>query len=90
MLDLIILLVHVLATAFRVVRPGGVRAVIAESVLTKTSIVDPQSFAPACPESAPSGRVVLRESPTMAGISSSVAAILFWVTNVRCPFAERI
>ena len=33
MRDLIILFIHVIATVLRVVRPGGVRAVIAESVV---------------------------------------------------------
>src|SRR2546426_7756789 len=37
--DLIILLVHVLTTVVRLVRPGGVRAVIAESVLTKHQLL---------------------------------------------------
>jgi hypothetical protein len=35
MRNLIILLVHVITTVVRLLRPGGVRAVIAESVLTK-------------------------------------------------------
>ena len=39
MRDLIILLVHVVTTVLRVVRPGGVRAVIAESVLTKHQLL---------------------------------------------------
>ena len=39
MRDLIILVVHVVTTARRVVRPGGVRAVIAESVLTKHQLL---------------------------------------------------
>src|SRR5215475_548548 len=33
--DLIILAVHVIATVMKLVRPGGVRAVVAESVLAK-------------------------------------------------------
>lgn len=39
MRDLIILLVHVLTTVVRCVRPRGVRAVIAESVLTKHQLL---------------------------------------------------
>jgi len=39
MRDLIILFVHVITTVVRVVRPGGVRAVIAESVLTKHQLL---------------------------------------------------
>ena len=39
MRDLIILLVYVLTTVVRLVRPGGVRAVIAESVLTKHQLL---------------------------------------------------
>ena len=35
MRDLIFLLVHIVTTVMRVVQPGGVRAVIAESVLAK-------------------------------------------------------
>src|SRR5437773_10547552 len=54
MRDLIILLVHVLTTVVRLVRPGGVcrdRRIRSH----QTSIVDPQSFAPTCPESAHAG-----------------------------------
>ena len=39
MRDLIILFVHAVTTVVRVVRPGGVRAVIAESVLTKHQLL---------------------------------------------------
>ena len=39
MRDLIILFVHVIATVVRVLRPGGVRAVIAESVLAKHQLL---------------------------------------------------
>ena len=39
MRDLIILFVHVITTVVRVLRPGGVRAVIAESVLTKHQLL---------------------------------------------------
>jgi putative transposase len=39
MRDLILLLVHVVTTALRVVQPGGVRAVIAESVLIKHQLL---------------------------------------------------
>jgi hypothetical protein len=35
MRDLILILVHVVATILRIVQPGGVRAVVAESVLIK-------------------------------------------------------
>ena len=35
MRELIVLIVHFVATVFRLVRPAGVRAVVAESVLTK-------------------------------------------------------
>jgi hypothetical protein len=35
MRDLIFLFVHVLATSIRLARPGGVRSVLAESVLLK-------------------------------------------------------
>ena len=35
MRDLVILLVHLITTVFRLARPGGLRAVVAESVLTK-------------------------------------------------------
>jgi len=45
MRDLILLLVHVVATALRLLEPGGVRAVIAESVPHQTSIVDSQTLA---------------------------------------------
>ena len=39
MRDLIILFVHVITTVLRVGRPGGVRTVIAESVLTKHQLL---------------------------------------------------
>ena len=39
MRDLIILLVHVVTTVMRILRPGGVRAVVAESVLTKHQLL---------------------------------------------------
>ena len=39
MRDLILLLVHVVSTVLRVVQPGGVRAVIAESVLIKHQLL---------------------------------------------------
>jgi hypothetical protein len=39
MRDLIILFVHLITTVLRVVRPGGVRAVIAESVLAKHQLL---------------------------------------------------
>src|SRR5947207_14832983 len=37
--DLILLLVHVVTTVLRVVQPGGLRAVIAESVLIKHQLL---------------------------------------------------
>ena len=39
MRDLILLFVHVLATSIRLVRPGGVRSVLAESVLLKHQLL---------------------------------------------------
>jgi len=39
MRDLIVLIVHLLTTVFRLVQPGGVRAVVAESVLTKHQLL---------------------------------------------------
>src|SRR5215813_12288053 len=39
MRDLIILFVHAITTLMRVVRPGGVRAVVAESVLAKHQLL---------------------------------------------------
>ena len=39
MRDLILLLIHVVATVLRLVNPGGVRAVIAESVVTKHQLL---------------------------------------------------
>jgi hypothetical protein len=39
MRDVIILLVHMITPVVRVVQPGGVRAVIAESVLTKHQLL---------------------------------------------------
>jgi putative transposase len=39
MRDLVILLVHVITIIGRLVRPGGVRAVVAESVLTKHQLL---------------------------------------------------
>src|SRR5215468_12243488 len=39
MRDLILLLVHVVTTVMRVFQPGGVRTVIAESVLTKHQLL---------------------------------------------------
>ena len=55
MRDLILLLVRAVATILRVVQPGGVRAVVAESVLIKQSIIDTQSLSSACSESAHPG-----------------------------------
>src|SRR5215472_17245332 len=39
MRHLIILIVHLITTVLRVVRPGGVRAVVAESILTKHQLL---------------------------------------------------
>ena len=39
MRDLVILLVHVITTIVRFVRPGGLRAVVAESVLAKHQLL---------------------------------------------------
>src|ERR1035437_10502459 len=47
MRNLVILFVHVLATLARLWGPGGIRSVVAESVLVK----HPQSFAAAAPQS---------------------------------------
>jgi hypothetical protein len=46
--NLVVLLVHVLATVARLAGPGGVRAVVAESVLVKHQLFDPQSLSDAC------------------------------------------
>jgi hypothetical protein len=39
MRDLIVLIVHLITTVLRLVRPGGVRAVVAESVLAKHQLL---------------------------------------------------
>src|SRR4051794_27392347 len=39
MRDLVVLIVHLITTVFRLVQPGGVRAVVAESVLTKHQLL---------------------------------------------------
>src|SRR5215471_12235310 len=39
MRHLIILIVHLITTVLRIVRPGGVRAVVAESILTKHQLL---------------------------------------------------
>src|SRR5580765_1527969 len=39
MRDLVILLVHVITTVLKLIRPGGVRAVVAESVLAKHQLL---------------------------------------------------
>ena len=39
MRDLIVLIVHLITTVFRLVQPGGMRAVVAESVLTKHQLL---------------------------------------------------
>jgi hypothetical protein len=39
MRDLIVLLVHLIVTVFRLSRPGGLRAVVAESVLIKHQLL---------------------------------------------------
>jgi hypothetical protein len=49
MRDLIILFVHIIATLARLLGPGGIRSVVAESVLIKQP--DPQSFAAALTQS---------------------------------------
>jgi hypothetical protein len=43
MLHLLILAVHLLATTAKFVRPGGVRAVVAESLLLKVPIANQQA-----------------------------------------------
>ena len=44
MRDLLILIVHLITTVDRLARRGGLRAVVAESVLVQTSVVDPELF----------------------------------------------
>jgi hypothetical protein len=61
MRDLLVLLVHVITTALRIARPGGVRSVMAESVLIKT--FDRESFSPARAQS-------LRLDRLIAGLCS--------------------
>jgi hypothetical protein len=39
MRDLVILLVHLITTIFRLAKPGGLRAVVAESVLAKHQLL---------------------------------------------------
>src|SRR6202051_1851223 len=39
MRDLAVLLVHLLVTVFRLTRPGGIRSVVAESVLVKHQLL---------------------------------------------------
>ena len=39
MRDLIVLLVHLITTVFRLVRPGGLRSVVAESILMKHQLL---------------------------------------------------
>ena len=39
MRDLIVLIVHLITTVLRLLRPGGVRAVVAESVLVKHQLL---------------------------------------------------
>ena len=39
MRDLVILLVHLITTVFQLAKPGGVRAVVAESVLAKHQLL---------------------------------------------------
>ena len=51
MRDLILLLVHVVTTVLRLVEPGGVRAVIAESVLTKHQLLILNRSRRSCAES---------------------------------------
>jgi len=51
MRNLILLLVQVVTTVLRLVEPSGVRAVIAESVLTKHQLLILQSLAATCAES---------------------------------------
>src|SRR6266851_4950330 len=62
MSNLVVLFVHVLATVARLLGPGGVRSVVAESVLVKQQLPDPQSLAAAVTQSvlfrSPRGRFV--------------------------------
>jgi hypothetical protein len=44
MRNLIVLIVHLITTVFRLVQPGGVRAVVAESVLTCSVTIDDAFF----------------------------------------------
>ena len=55
MRDLLILFVHVITTVLRVGRPGGVRTVIAESVLTKHQLLILNRSRRRAPEPAHSG-----------------------------------
>src|SRR5690349_3229362 len=50
MRDLIILLVHLITTVFRLAGPGGLRSVVAESVLIQASAPDRESLAWPCPK----------------------------------------
>jgi hypothetical protein len=70
--DLAVLLVHVLATLARLAGPGGVRAVVAESLLVKQQLLIPQSLQEAVATSSSrgsSGRRRLRPArePAPAG-----------------------
>ena len=51
MRDLMILLIHAVATLMRVLRPGGVRAVVAESVLAKHQLLILNRSPTTCPKS---------------------------------------
>jgi hypothetical protein len=56
MRDLLILVVHIITTVFRLARPGGLRAIVAESVLTKHQMLILNRSRP-CTQSAHSGSV---------------------------------
>lgn len=59
MRHLIILMVHLITTLLRVVRPGGVRAVVAESVLAKRQLLILNRSGAKSPHLGPANRRIL-------------------------------
>ena len=58
MRDLVILFVHLLTTVAQLASPGGVRSVVAESVLVKHQLSHPESLAPARSQPPSSDRII--------------------------------
>src|SRR3984957_3805715 len=67
MRDLVILLIHFIATLARLLGPGGARSLVAESLLLKQSTPDPESLPATSAES-------VRVGPDLCRLAGALAA----------------